>query len=86
MFQSHLSCLLKKQLHQQFLSNQADISALLSTVEVVDLKKFLKATSWKSDILGVFAGKIDYPKYGFFDLVSLTLFLLLFGIIHEYCT
>ncbi len=31
------------------------------------LKKFLKATSWKPDILGVFAGKIDYPKYGFFD-------------------
>ena len=31
------------------------------------LKKFLDATVWEPDILGVFAGKIDYPKYGFFD-------------------
>ena len=31
------------------------------------LKKFLNATSWNPDVLGVFAGKIDYPKYGFFD-------------------
>ncbi len=31
------------------------------------LKKFLYSTSWNPDVLGVFAGKIDYPKYGFFD-------------------
>ena len=31
------------------------------------IKKFLKRTSWKPNVLGVFAGKIDYPKYNFFD-------------------
>lgn len=31
------------------------------------IKKFLKKTSWKPEKLAVFAGKIDYPKYGFFD-------------------
>ena len=31
------------------------------------LKKFLKRTSWQPDLLGVFAGKISYPKYNFFD-------------------
>ncbi|WP_299494025.1 menaquinone-dependent protoporphyrinogen IX dehydrogenase [uncultured Shewanella sp.] len=29
--------------------------------------KFLRLSSWKPQILEVFAGKIDYPKYGFFD-------------------
>ncbi|WP_298770935.1 menaquinone-dependent protoporphyrinogen IX dehydrogenase [uncultured Shewanella sp.] len=29
--------------------------------------KFLTLSSWKPQMLGVFAGKIDYPKYGFFD-------------------
>ena len=29
--------------------------------------KFLKKTLWKPKILKVFAGKIDYPKYKFFD-------------------
>ena len=29
--------------------------------------KFLDATSWRPDQLAVFAGKIDYPKYGFID-------------------
>ena len=31
------------------------------------MKKFLELSGWKPDNLGVFAGKIDYPKYGFFD-------------------
>jgi len=31
------------------------------------MKKFLKETNWRPDKLGVFAGKIDYPKYKFFD-------------------
>ena len=29
--------------------------------------KFLQLSAWKPNMLGVFAGKIDYPKYGFFD-------------------
>ena len=31
------------------------------------LKKFLKEISWKPEKLAVFAGKIDYPSYSFFD-------------------
>lgn len=31
------------------------------------MQKFLKISNWKPDKLGVFAGKVDYPKYGFFD-------------------
>ena len=31
------------------------------------LQKFLKKISWKPDNLAVFAGKIDYPRYGTFD-------------------
>lgn len=31
------------------------------------LQKFLRQIAWRPDRLAVFAGKIDYPKYGFFD-------------------
>ncbi len=31
------------------------------------LVKFLKQLSWTPAVLGVFAGKIEYPKYGFVD-------------------
>ena len=31
------------------------------------LKKFLAGITWKPRELGVFAGKIDYPKYSFWD-------------------
>ncbi len=31
------------------------------------IKKFLKRTSWNPNKIAVFAGKIDYPKYNFFD-------------------
>jgi menaquinone-dependent protoporphyrinogen oxidase len=31
------------------------------------MKKFLKTTSWQPNKLGVFAGKVDYPNYKFFD-------------------
>ena len=31
------------------------------------LQKFLRQTDWRPDLLGVFAGKIDYPKYDFWD-------------------
>ncbi len=29
--------------------------------------KFLKKTQWVPSYIGVFAGKVEYPKYGFFD-------------------
>ncbi|MDC1032613.1 menaquinone-dependent protoporphyrinogen IX dehydrogenase [Candidatus Pelagibacter sp.] len=31
------------------------------------IQKFLKISKWRPDKIGVFAGKVDYPKYGFFD-------------------
>ena len=31
------------------------------------IQKFLKKTSWTPETLGVFGGKIDYPKYQFID-------------------
>ena len=31
------------------------------------IKKFLKISNWKPKKVGVFAGRVDYPNYGFFD-------------------
>ena len=31
------------------------------------IKKFLKISNWKPNKIGVFAGRVDYPNYGFFD-------------------
>ncbi len=41
------------------------------------MKKFLELSGWVPDKLGVFAGKIDYPKYGFFDrqIIRLIMFI-----------
>tara|TARA_Y100000591_G_scaffold148814_1_gene127847 strand:- start:1374 stop:1889 length:516 start_codon:yes stop_codon:yes gene_type:complete len=41
------------------------------------IKKFLKISKWKPDKIGVFAGKVDYPKYSFFDkyIIKLIMFI-----------
>ena len=31
------------------------------------IKKFLKISKWKPTKIGVFAGRVDYPNYSFFD-------------------
>tara|TARA_B100000989_G_scaffold102494_1_gene74953 strand:- start:255 stop:776 length:522 start_codon:yes stop_codon:yes gene_type:complete len=31
------------------------------------IKKFLKKTNWRPKKIGVFAGKVDYPNYNFFN-------------------
>ncbi len=31
------------------------------------VKKFVRQIAWRPSLLGVFAGKIDYPRYGFWD-------------------
>ena len=31
------------------------------------INKFLKISNWKPNIIRVFAGKVDYPSYNFFD-------------------
>ena len=33
------------------------------------IKVFHKETNWKPDIIEVFAGKLDYPKYNFFNKI-----------------
>jgi menaquinone-dependent protoporphyrinogen oxidase len=41
------------------------------------IKKFLKISKWKPKKIGVFAGKIDYPNYNFFDkhIIKLIMFI-----------
>tara|TARA_B100000609_G_C16916470_1_gene282053 strand:- start:38 stop:559 length:522 start_codon:yes stop_codon:yes gene_type:complete len=41
------------------------------------IRKFLKKSSWQPKKLGVFAGKIDYPKLGFFNrnVIRLIMFI-----------
>ena len=41
------------------------------------IKKFLKISKWRPKKIGVFAGKVDYPKYGLFDkyIIKLIMFI-----------
>ncbi len=41
------------------------------------IKKFLKISNWSPKKIGVFAGKVDYPKYSFFDkyIIKLIMFI-----------
>lgn len=39
------------------------------------LIKFLRQISWKPTLLAVFAGKLDYPSYGFFDRFMIRLIM-----------
>jgi len=41
------------------------------------IRKFLKTSKWKPKKIGVFAGKVDYPKYSFFDkyIIKLIMFI-----------
>ena len=41
------------------------------------IKKFLKISNWKPRKIAVFAGKVDYPKYRFFDkyIIKLIMFI-----------
>ncbi|MBS3953303.1 MAG: menaquinone-dependent protoporphyrinogen IX dehydrogenase [Methylomicrobium sp.] len=41
------------------------------------LQKFLKRITWKPKELAVFAGKIDYPSYSFFDRLIIQLIMLI---------
>ena len=63
--------------HRQLLESKADAffsvnivarkAAKNSSQTNPYLLKFLRQTAWRPDALAVFAGKLDYPKYGFFD-------------------
>ena len=41
------------------------------------IKKFLKTSKWRPKKIGVFAGKVDYPSYNFFDkyIIKLIMFI-----------
>ena len=39
------------------------------------MRKFLKQTSWRPNKLAVFAGKLDFPKYNFFDRLMIRLIM-----------
>ena len=41
------------------------------------IKKFLKISNWRPKKIGVFAGRVDYPNYSFFDkyVIKLIMFL-----------
>ncbi len=41
------------------------------------LLKFLRQISWKPKLLGVFAGKLDYPRYRFFDRLMIRFIMLI---------
>ena len=41
------------------------------------LRKFLKGIRWQPRQLAVFAGKLDYPRYGFFDRLMIRLIMLI---------
>ena len=41
------------------------------------IKKFLKISNWQPNKIGVFAGKVDYPNYNYFDkyIIKLIMFI-----------
>ena len=41
------------------------------------IKKFLTISKWRPKKIGVFAGRVDYPNYGFFDkyIIKLIMFI-----------
>ena len=41
------------------------------------MQKFLKQIAWRPKQLAVFAGKLDYPRYGFFDRLMIRLIMLM---------
>lgn len=41
------------------------------------LQKFLRQIAWKPRLLGVFAGRLDYPSYGFFDRLMIRFIMLI---------
>jgi menaquinone-dependent protoporphyrinogen oxidase len=43
------------------------------------IKKFLKISKWKPQKIGVFAGKVDYPNYNFFDKHIIKFIMLITG-------
>ncbi len=74
------------QRHQALLERKANAFFTVNIVERKPQKgrpdtnpyliKFLRQFSWKPKLLEVFAGKLDYPSYGFFDRFMIRLIML----------
>jgi menaquinone-dependent protoporphyrinogen oxidase len=43
------------------------------------VRKFLRSISWQPDLVTIFAGKLDYPSYGFFDRNMIRLIMWMTG-------
>ena len=43
------------------------------------IKKFLEISKWKPERIGVFAGKVDYPNYNFFDKYIIKFIMFITG-------
>ena len=43
------------------------------------IKKFLEISKWKPKKIGVFAGKVDYPNYNFFDKYIIKFIMFITG-------
>ena len=43
------------------------------------IKKFLQISKWKPKKIGVFAGKVDYPNYNFFDKYIIRFIMFITG-------
>jgi menaquinone-dependent protoporphyrinogen oxidase len=41
------------------------------------MKKFLRQIAWRPMLVAVFAGKLDYPRYGFLDRMMIRLIMAL---------
>lgn len=41
------------------------------------LRKFLQQIAWRPQLLAVFAGKLDYPRYRFFDRLMIRFIMLI---------
>lgn len=41
------------------------------------VRTFLRRTGWQPDLVGVFAGKLDYPRYGVLDRMIIRFIMLL---------
>jgi len=41
------------------------------------LRKFLKGLGWRPERLAVFAGKLDYPRYAFWDRLAIRFIMLI---------
>ncbi|GGP57308.1 menaquinone-dependent protoporphyrinogen IX dehydrogenase [Shewanella saliphila] len=71
-FAAQHRALLDTKLNSFFTVNVVARKPLKNTPETNPyMQKFLTLSVWKPKLLGVFAGKIDYPRYRFFDKVMI---------------